>query len=265
MVVYDLATPYFISPLDVLNLCQTCKYLNKNENNYYHLYLIMLREVVNEHFVELFHEQRLISYEYMEPHNELVQFLNYNKNARKYSWKTCFMLFFLNFSIYPKKEYPCTKLICKNNSISLLLPISVLKTKCSQYTKNYLKYHNTVVMYKNKLNNIYREYIRKVEHVNILTNELPFALKNIQKEFSENITVSETKGKIQQMCRKIVSNHSTVRNIQNEMDIHVKTLERRVKNERYAEEKLNYFDKVVNNLIMYHNFYVYNIMKDNNK
>lgn len=266
MLVYNLITPFLLSPLDVVKLCQTCKYLHNNENEYYLLYLLHIREMVNDHFVELFHNQRLLTYDYAGPHEQLVQFLNYKKlYTRKYSWKSCFMLFFLNFSIYPNKEHPYTKMLCENDDISLLLPINVLKSKLSQYTKNYLKYQNNLLIYKNKLNNTYREYIRKIEHVNILTNQLPCKLKSIQNEFSENVIIGQSKTNIQDMCRKILSNYSVIRNVQNEMDIHLKTLERRALNASLAEKKMRFFDDVITLLNKYANFYVYNVNKDTNK
>ena len=266
MLVYNLTTPFLVSPLDVVKLCQTCKYLHNNENEYYLLYLLQLREIVNDHFVEIFNNQRLIPYDYVGAHDQLIQFLNYNKlHVAKYSWKTCFMLFFLNFSIYPNKEHPYTKMLCENDDISLLLPINVLKTKLSQYTKNYLKYQNNLLIYKNKLNNTYREYIRKIEHVNILANQLPSRLKILQNEFSHNIIMNQSKTNIQDMCRKILSKYSVIRNVQNEIDVHIKTLERRALNARLAEKKMIFFDDIITLLNKYQNLYVYNVNKDNNK
>ena len=168
-------------------LYQTCKYLQGEEDSLFHFHLVAIREKIDEFFLDLFLNHRMFDYEYPQVYKQVVNFFNYKTNTDpfKYSWKTCSLLVALNIDFEPVETSKRTYYRISNSNVGMLQHLSKVRAQLHLVEKRVTKNNSTFTLQQKRLSNALSDYALKVNHKNVLSNQIPPLLNIMQKQISQ--------------------------------------------------------------------------------
>ena len=259
--IFKLCVPFFSHALDILPITLINKYIYHTQDEYYKIFLIQVRELINEYYIDLFQKNEFYSYSYTKLKTSVMTFLNYKENYCYFSPKT--MAFFVNLNILLLPPTHLKSLYhVHNDQIALIKSLENIILTKKKHDKIFLKrLHNlntTKVMCQNKIQN----YIAKVTNVGSLTKQLPQNLKNINKQISNPKYSSYKIGNTKRLCSRLIKDFNVVRTINTNLQTQLQMLETKQITFNVSSEKNYKIEQFIQMQRKLHILFVYNIEKD---
>ena len=263
---FSLCVPFLGSLNDVMSLSLTCKYLQGEEDSLFHFHLVAIREKIDEFFLDLFLNHRMFDYEYPQVYKQVVNFFNYKTNTDpfKYSWKTCSLLVALNIDFEPVETSKRTYYRISNSNVGMLQHLSKVRAQLHLVEKRVTKNNTTFTLQQKRLSNALSDYALKVNHVNVLSNQIPPLLNIMQKQISQKNMLKLNIQKVQtkRLCTKLTGKFGVIRTMLNQIDSQVRFLCQKQTVLDLANKEKMFLQQLVQKLEKSFLLYVYNVNKD---
>lgn len=263
---FSLCVPFLGSLKDTMSLCLTCKYLQQEEDSLFHFHLLAIREQVDEYFLDLFLNHRMFDYEYPQVYKQVVNFLNYKTHteALKYSWKTCALLVDLNIDFQPVETSKRTYYRVSNSNIGMLQHLSKIRAQLHLVDKRVTKNNSTFTLQQKRLSNALSDYTLKVNHVNVLSNQIPPLLNIMQRQISQKnmLKLNMQKNETKKLCTKLTGKFGVIRTMLNQIDSQVRFLCQKQNVLDSAKKEKMFLQQLIQRLEKSFLLYVYNVNKD---
>lgn len=241
--IFKLSIPFVNSIETVRYLTLICKSMNAEEEALFHRFLIMLRENVNESFLDLFFpNNKLLDYNFPELNKVAIDFLNFKPHQKIISWKTLAYFLDVNLELNPIKVAAPSLFRSNTNDIALMCHLNRIKEKIKIIKNRMLKNKSNLNNIKSNLSLHMNNYNMKVKHIGVLTSTLQTVLSSMQQIVTEtDVDDFEIQKNIaKKMCLQITKETPVIRTLLHELDHHHRIFKQR--NNLFLKSETDYLD-----------------------
>ena len=240
--IFTLSVPFLQSIKSIRYLSMICKSMVAEEEALFHAFLIMLRDNVNEWFLDIFLNKKFFDYNFVKLNKDAMEFLNFTPGLKIKSWKTLAYFLDINLELNPIDVAAPSMFRTVTPAVALMHHIDRMKEKLKIIKNRMLKNKANLHNFKSHLALQMSNYNQKVKKIGILTSSLPDVLSSMQKiVFETDIADFEIqKNIIKKICSQITRDLPVIRTMLHELDHHNRLLRQR-KN-LYIKTQTDYVD-----------------------
>ena len=240
--VFQLSVPFVQSIQTIRYLTLICKSMVAEEETLFHAFLIMLRDNVNEWFLDIFLNKKFFDYNFVTLNKNAMEFLNFTTGLKIKSWKTLAYFLDINLELNPIDVAAPSMFRTTTPAVALMHHIDRMKEKLKIIKNRMLKNKANLHNFKSHLALQMSNYNQKVKKIGILTSSLPNVLSSMETVVSEtDISDFEIqKNIIKKICSQITKDLPVIRTMLHELDHHNRLLRQR--NNLFIKTRTDYLD-----------------------